>query len=201
MEQGPEAGFEAVLPPMEPPTPIVTTLPETPKQVFTRILGYVDISQEFLDTVLTTLRTRTFRKTMVLDEAQLKEISDLSAESNDRWMRTDALQFFSLLKAGDYYLKLNQVTDVPWSSFDEDAIYKLLTDFKMMNNAKAEELERTKLESANQCASYDFLLGRDSFNPPNNESLDNIMGGGPQVLASSRRLLSRSRTVSSLRSL
>ena len=109
MEQGPDAGFEAVLPPMEPPTPIVTTLPETPMQVFSRILGYVDISQEFLDTVLTTLRTRTFRKAMVLNEAQLKEITDLSAESNDRGMRTDALQFFSLLKAGDYYLKMNRV--------------------------------------------------------------------------------------------
>ena len=88
---------------------------------------------------------------------------------------------------------------MPWSSFDEDAVYKLLTDFKMMNNEKAEELERTKLESANQSAN-DFLLGRDSFNPPNSESLENMMGG-LQVLASSRRLLSRSRTVNSLRSL
>ena len=177
MEQGLDVGFEAVLPPMEPPTPTVTTPPETPKEVFTRILGYVDISQEFLDTVLTPLRTRTFRKAMVLDEAQLKEITDLSAESDDRGMKTDALQLFSLLKAGDYYLKVNEVSEVPWGSFDEDANFKLLTDFKLMSNAKAEELERTKLESANQSTSNDFLLGRDSFIPPNNESLDNLMGG------------------------
>ena len=71
MEQGADAGFEAVLPPMEPPTPITTTLPETPFQIFTRVLGYADISSEFIDTVLSTSRTRSFRKAMVLDEVHL----------------------------------------------------------------------------------------------------------------------------------
>ena len=177
MEQGPESGFDDVLPPREPPTPIFTTPSETPNQVFTRILGYADISQEFLDTVLVTLRTRTLRKAMVLDEAQLKEISDLSAESSERGMKFDALQFFSLLKAGDYYLRQKQVTEVPWSTFDEDAVYKLLTDFKLMNQERVEEVEKTRLESANQSAN-DFHVGRGTFNPPSNESLDNIMGGG-----------------------
>ena len=51
MEQGADAGFEAVLPPMEPPTPITTTLPEAPYQVFTRVLGYADISPEFIESI------------------------------------------------------------------------------------------------------------------------------------------------------
>ena len=147
----------------------MTTLPETPYQVFTRILGYADISSEFVETALGTLRTRTFRKAMVLDEAQLKAISDLSAESPDKGMSFDALQFFSLLKAGDYYVKQKRVEEVPWSTFDDDAIFKLLSGFKVMNQERVEELERTKIESANQSAN-DFLLGQDSFNPPNNES-------------------------------
>ena len=105
MDQGQEAGYEAVLPPVEQSTPNVAALPETSNQVFTRILGYVDISPEFIETVLAPLRIRTFRKAMVLDEDQLKEANDLSLESNDRGMKTDALQFFSLLKTGDYYLK------------------------------------------------------------------------------------------------
>ena len=176
MEQGAEAGFEAVLSTMEPPTPIATTLPETPQQVFTRVLGYADISLQFIESVLGTSRTRTFRKAMVLDEAQLKSISDLSDENPDKGMSFDALQFFSLLKAGDYYVKQRKVDEVPWSTFDEDAVFKLLSDYKTMNLERVEELERTKLESANQSAN-DFLLGRDSFNPPNNDSLENIMGG------------------------
>ena len=146
MDQGPEAGYKAVFPPVDQSTPIVAAPPETLNQVFTRILGYVDISPEFLDNVLATLRIRTFRKAMVLDEAQLKEVTDLSVESNEMGMRIHTLQFFSLLKAGDYYLKRNQVAEVPWNTFDEDAVYNLLTDFKLMNEERVEEMEKTRIE-------------------------------------------------------
>ena len=65
------ADFETVVPPVDQSTPNVAP-PEISNQVFTSILGYVDISPEFIETVLAPLRIRTFRKAMVLDEDQLK---------------------------------------------------------------------------------------------------------------------------------
>ena len=108
-------------------------------------------------------------------------------------MKTDALQFFSLLKQ-------KQVSLVPWSILDKESVFKLFTDFKLMNKERVEELEKTRIESANQSA-IDFLLGRDSFNPPNSEALDNMMGGGLLALVSSKRRSNRSSTASFQRSL
>ena len=60
-----------ILPSQEDVTPPTLVTNETAAQTFIRILGYVDISEEFIDTILAPLRIRTFRMAMILDESQL----------------------------------------------------------------------------------------------------------------------------------
>ena len=131
----------------EPPTMVTT---ETHTQTFTRILGHLDIKDDFINSVLVPLRIRTFRKAMILDEEQLKEVTVLSDSSNDPGMRTDSLQFFSLLKTDDYYLKHHKEKHVPWATLDEESLFDLITDFKLMTKERVEELDKTRIEVANQ---------------------------------------------------
>ena len=166
-----------ILPSQEDVTPPTLVTNETAAQTFIRILGYVDISEEFIDTILAPLRIRTFRMAMILDESQLNKITELANASGDPGMQTDSLQFFSLLNAGSYYVQQANVRFVPWATLDEDAIFDMITDFRMMNKVKVEEIERIRIEAANQSNNADdFVLGRESF-PTNNDTFGELMGG------------------------
>ena len=62
-------------------SPIVAT--ETANQVFIRILGYLQIEQVFINTILQSLRIRSFRLATILDDVQMNEISELAKASED----------------------------------------------------------------------------------------------------------------------
>ena len=104
----------------------------TAEEVFSRVLGYAGISEDFRNEYLVKVRYTSFRKLFQLTPAQRDAILKRAEDSEDPVMVVEALDLMKFLEIAEHYRKTRAISMkhlIPWDTFTEEAMLDAIDDY------------------------------------------------------------------------